>query len=235
MQQTQMSLELATAPAAAVPTVGLFFGGRSAEHEVSIRSAASLHAALCAAGYWVVPIGIQRCGAWRYMPLGNAPFPTGVDPSACGVTLAPGGAGQLMARSTSDLAVDLPRIDVAFPALHGPFGEDGCIQGLFETCAIPHIGAGVLASAVTMDKEATKRLLLQAGLPVVPYRLHRRGKALPTYDRLRESLGPRLFINEVNTLPGFTPASLFARMLDATGIPIQHQVRRLVDLALART
>ena len=361
-----MSLELATAHAAAVPTVGLFFGGRSAEHEVSIRSAASLHAALRAAGYWVVPIGIERSGAWRYMPRGNAAFPAEVDPRACGVTLAPGGTGQLLACAASDRTVDLPRIDVAFPALHGPFGEDGCIQGLFETCGVPYVGAGVLASAATMDKETTKRLLLQAGLPVVPYRVHRRGAALPTYDRLSESLGPRLFvkpsslgssigaapahdqaslvaaiegalvhgpkvlierrvdarelecgvlqtedgpaasvvgeivtgadhafydyaakylaadgarldvpaqldadiatrlrkmavdafsalgcrdlaridffldergqpfINEVNTLPGFTPVSLFARMFDATGIPIEHQVRRLVDLALAR-
>jgi D-alanine-D-alanine ligase len=362
-----MSLELATAHAApAVPTVGLFFGGRSAEHEISLRSAASLHEALRAAGFWVVPIGIERSGAWRYLPLGNAPFPGAVDPRACGVTLAPGGAGQLLACSAADAGVDLPRIDVAFPALHGPFGEDGCIQGLFETCGIPYVGAGVLASAATMDKELTKRLLLQAGLPVVPYRVHRRGMTLPTCERLRENLGPRLFvkpsalgssigaapaddeaslataiagalvhgdtvlierrvearelecavletedgpmasvvgeivtsadhafydytakyldargaqldvparldtdtsariremavdafrvfgcrglarvdffldergqpfINELNTLPGFTSASLFPRMLAATGIPIEHQVRRLVELALAR-
>ena len=362
-----MPLELAIPhAAAAVPTVGLFFGGRSAEHEVSIRSAATLHAALRAAGFWVVPIGIERSGAWRCMPLGNAAFPAAVDARACAVTLAPGGAGQLIACAAADAAVDLPRIDVAFPALHGPFGEDGCLQGLFETCGLPYVGAGVLAGAATMDKEATKRLLLQAGLPVVPYRVHRRGAVLPTYEKLSESLGPRLFVkpsslgssigaapaddeaslaaavagalahgdkvlierrvearelecgvidtedgpmasvvgevivgaghafydydakyqaeegarldvparldadtakrirsmaveafmllgcrdlaridffldergqpfvNEINTLPGFTSVSLFPRMFEATGIPIAHQVRRLVELALAR-
>ena len=193
--KTQLPLQFATHPAAAaVPTVGLFFGGRSAEHAVSIRSAAALHAALRDAGYWIVPIGIERSGGWRYMPLAGSAFHREVDPRACAVTLAPGGAGQLMACEGSDIAAGLPRIDVAFPALHGPFGEDGCLQGLFETCGVPYAGAGVLAGAVTMDKEVTKRLLMQAGLPVVPYRLHRRGTPPPTWQRMSDNLGPRLYV-----------------------------------------
>ena len=351
---------------AAAITVGLFFGGRSAEHEVSLRSAATIHAALLDAGFWVVPIGIARDGSWRYMPATSGDFASAVDTQACAVTLAPGGAGQLIACSACEADLPLPRIDVAFPALHGPFGEDGTLQGLFEICGVPYVGAGVLAGAATMDKEVAKRLLLQAGLPVVPYRVHRRGAPAPSYAYLSERLGPRLFVkpsslgssigvapaddvaslaaalagalehgdtvlierrvrgrelecgvidtedgpvpsvvgevvagsahafydydakylaadgarldvparldaataariramavqafqvfgcrglarvdffldergepfvNEVNTLPGFTSISLFPRMFEATGIPIEHQVRRLVDQALAR-
>jgi D-alanine-D-alanine ligase len=191
----QLSLELATgSPAPAAVTVGLLFGGRSAEQAVSLRSAATLHAALRAAGFWVVPIGIARNGTWHCLPLGRAAFPTAVDERACAVTLAPGGAGQLLACAPADAASDLPRVDVVFPALHGPFGEDGAVQGLLETCGVPYVGADVLGGALTMDKEFTKRLLLQAGLPVVPYRLHRRGEPLPDWTRLSDTLGPRLFV-----------------------------------------
>jgi D-alanine-D-alanine ligase len=191
----QLSLELATesgAPAAA--TVGLLFGGRSAEHEVSVRSAATICAALRAAGHWVVPIGIDRAGTWRCMPLGRAPFPEAVDERACAVTLAPGGSGQLMPCAPTQAANDLPRLEVVFPALHGPFGEDGVVQGLLEACGVPYVGAGVLAGALTMDKEFTKRLLLQAGLPVVPYRVHHRGEPVPGWTALGDTLGPRLFV-----------------------------------------
>ncbi len=131
--------------------------------------------------------------------------------------LAPGGGGQLLAvRRHATSRARLPRIDVAFPALHGPFGEDGCLQGLFETCGVPYVGAGVLAGAVTMDKEVTKRLLMQAGLPVVPYRLHRRGKPAPTWQALSDSLGPRLYVkpaslgSSIGTAPADDEAS-FAR------------------------
>lgn len=149
-------------------TVGLFFGGRSAEHAVSLRSAGTIDAALRSAGYQVVPIGIEAGGTWRYMPLGGRGFHHDVDPRAEAVALAPGGAGQLIARDGAGGARELPRIDVAFPALHGPFGEDGCLQGLFEMCGVPYVGAGVLAGAVAMNKEVTKRLLSAHGLPSPP-------------------------------------------------------------------
>lgn len=221
LHQTQIPLELAGEPAAnAAITIGLFFGGRSAEHEISIRSAATLHAALREAGYWVVPIGVERDGTWRYMPLGNASFPTAVNANACAVMLAPGGAGQLLACGSPVAANDLPRIDVAFPALHGPFGEDGRLQGLFESCGVPYVGAGVLEGAATMDKDVTKRLLLQAGLPVVPYRVLRRGSKPATFAQLSENLGPRLFVkpsslgSSIGTGPADDQAS-FATALEA--------------------
>lgn len=234
MHLTQMTLALASEPAAAAATtttIGLFFGGRSAEHEVSLRSAATIHAALRAAGYRIVPIGIERCGAWRHMPLTGDGFHAAVDARARAVTLAPGRAGQLIACDGADLAERLPRIDVAFPALHGPFGEDGCLQGLFETCGVPYVGAGILAGAATLDKEVAKRLLMQAGLPVVPYRLHRRGQPAPTWQALSDSLGPRLFVkpaslgSSIGTGPAEDEAS-FARALAAA---LEHDDKVLVE------
>ena len=214
-----------------VTTVGLFFGGRSAEHAVSLRSAATIHAALRAAGYRVVPIGVERGGAWRYMPLAGHAFHAAVDPRACAVALAPGGAGQLLACDGPGAAAGLPRIDVAFPALHGPFGEDGCLQGLFETCGVPYVGVGVLAGAVTMDKEVAKRLLMQAGLPVVPYRLHRRGAPLPTWQALSDSLGPRLYVKpaSLGSSIGTAPADDEASFERALAGALEHGDKVLIE------
>jgi len=234
----QLSLELATESAApAAVTVGLLFGGRSAEHEVSIRSAATVCAALRAAGLRVVPIGIDRAGIWHCMPLGGAAFPQAVDERACAVTLAPGGNGQLMPRAAAAAAGanDLPRLDVVFPALHGPFGEDGVVQGLLEACGVPYVGAGVLAGALTMDKEFTKRLLLQAGLPVVPYRVHRRGEALPGWTALSDTLGPRLFVkpsslgSSIGTAPADDAASLQAALQGALAHGDKVLVERRIE------
>ena len=117
-------------------------GGRSSEHEVSLASAASIREGLRQAGHEAVEIEIDRDGAWRRDGLP--------------ITLAPGpGIGEA---------------DVVFPALHGPFGEDGTVQGLLESIDIPYVGAGVLASALCMDKVMFKLLMEQAGLPQVDYR-----------------------------------------------------------------
>ena len=232
MQSTQLPLALpGELPIGPALTVGLFFGGRSAEHAVSLRSAATLHAALRSAGYRVVPIGVERSGAWRHMPLTGEAFHRDVDPRACAVTLAPGGAGQLIARDGPGITGGLPRIDVAFPALHGPFGEDGCLQGLFETCGVPYAGASVLAGAVTMDKEVTKRLLIQAGLPVVPYRLLRRGQPMPAWQAMSDRLGPRLYVKpaSLGSSIGTAPADDDASFDRALAGAFEHGEKVLVE------
>lgn len=231
MQSTQTPPSPGDQAGSPAITVGLFFGGRSAEHAVSLRSAATIDAALRRAGYRVVPIGIERSGTWRYMPSTGDVFHREVDPQACAVTLAPGGAGQLIARDSALGTGGLPRIDVAFPALHGPFGEDGCLQGLFETCGVPYVGPSVLAGAVTMDKEVTKRLLGAAGLPVVASHLHLEGKPSPTWQALSNSLGPRLFVkpaslgSSIGTAPADDEAS-FARALAGA---LEHGEKVLVE------
>src|SRR5216683_687660 len=122
----------------AVLQVAVLYGGRSGEHDVSLRSAESIMAAMDPARYQVQRILITKEGRWQ---------PRAISPE-------PGGN---------------PDIDVVFPALHGPFGEDGTVQGLLELAGLPYVGAGVLASSVSMDKEVTKRLLVERGLPIAEY------------------------------------------------------------------
>jgi D-alanine-D-alanine ligase len=122
--------------------VAVLGGGRSSEHEVSLASAASVREGLAAAGHDPIEIEVGRDGMWRR------------DGEL--VQLIPGSG--------------LPGIDVVFPALHGPFGEDGTVQGLLECLGVPYVGAGVLASALCMDKVLFKELMARAGLPQVDYR-----------------------------------------------------------------
>ncbi len=155
--------------------VGVVFGGRSGEHAVSLRSAASVVAALDPARFEVVPLAITPEGRWlpprdamRLLADGARAAPpapgSSADPSAVGPepvrALAPLGPGAA-----------LPPLDVVFPVLHGPGGEDGTIQGLLELCDIPYVGAGVLGSALGMDKVAQKDVFLRYGLPVVDHEL----------------------------------------------------------------
>jgi D-alanine-D-alanine ligase len=147
-------------------TVGLLFGGRSAEHEVSLMSAHFVFEALTRAGVRVVLIGIGRDGVWRHCPGANA-VPETVPERGGEVTLAPGRGGQVF--SLDPAAEDAPPLDAVFPVLHGPFGEDGTVQGLLEIAGVPCVGAGVLGSAVAMDKDVAKRLLRDAGLPIARF------------------------------------------------------------------
>jgi len=135
--------------------VGVLFGGRSGEHEVSLRSAASVAAALDRNKYEVVPIAITKAGRWlppsqsaRWLPAGQP-----LDASSSrDLTIRP-------APGSSDT------LDVVFPVLHGTFGEDGTVQGVLELAGVPYVGAGVLGSAVCMDKDVMKRLFRERGLP----------------------------------------------------------------------
>ena len=152
--------------------VGVVFGGRSGEHEVSLRSAASVMAALDRKKYQVVPIGIDRSGGWL---ISGDPLKTLTDRAIGGTTgdnlaVAEGAALLAMKGESPEVSSGGP-LDVVFPVLHGPYGEDGTIQGLFEMARIPYVGSGVLGSAVCMDKAAMKALLTQAGLPIAPTRL----------------------------------------------------------------
>lgn len=152
--------------------VAVLFGGQSGEHDVSLRSAQTVMAALDPARYEIVPIGISRDGRWltggdpmvqltASSPLFSAGKAASFDPNAQAIVSAPGSLPQ-------GLSGD---IDVVFPVLHGPMGEDGTVQGLLELAGIPYVGSGVLGSAVGMDKAMTKTILAQAGLPQGPWRL----------------------------------------------------------------
>src|SRR3954447_25474019 len=136
--------------------VAVLAGGRSSEHDISLASADAVRAGLAEGGHEPVDVRISREGAWSS--------------DGSPVSLSPG-QGLLGA-------------DVVFPALHGPYGEDGTVQGLLEVLDVAYVGAGVMASAVSMDKVLFKELMAQAGLPQVDYAAAREGDGPAALDRL---------------------------------------------------
>jgi D-alanine-D-alanine ligase len=173
--------------------VGILFGGRSGEHEVTLLSAASILKAIDRRKFDVVPIGITKEGRWlaagdahsllegthsvveRHLRAGDPEVTPGAKLLHEGIPtlLAPEPAGQAQekSRAKTDLEarLDGKSLDVVFPVLHGTFGEDGTIQGLFELAGIAYVGSGVLGSAAGMDKDVMKRLFAQAKLPIVKH------------------------------------------------------------------
>jgi D-alanine-D-alanine ligase len=149
--------------------VGVVFGGRSAEHEVSIQSARNILEAMNPDLYDVVLLGIDREGRWylneRSLPLleQGKGLPKLASEGAREVALAPSGRSSQLLDLSSNRG--LGSLDVIFPVLHGPYGEDGSVQGLCKLANIPCVGAGILGSAVGMDKDVMKRLLRDAGIP----------------------------------------------------------------------
>ena len=186
--------------------VGVIFGGRSGEHEVSLASARSVMGAIDKDKYEVVPIGITKEGRWiasgdpmKALEAGDAgasqPAALLGDPSRRG----------LMRLEDTERAVEATRLaelDVVFPVLHGPYGEDGTIQGLLELAGIPYVGAGVTGSAVGMDKAIFKDVMRAHGLPIVDSLVFKRKEwdADPegVIERIEERLGYPVFAKPVN-------------------------------------
>ena len=183
--------------------VAVLFGGRSAEHEVSVTSARSVLDAIDRDKYDVTMIGIDRDGRWldagdaqqllasgRVEAAGLAPV--SLDYAGSRDLVVRGGAGQGESRT----------LDVIFPILHGPYGEDGTVQGLLELAGLPYVGAGVLGSAVGMDKDMTKRVLRAEGIPQVDYAAVLRSRWRADRDGVRRQveaqLGYPVFIKPAN-------------------------------------
>src|SRR5713226_4466011 len=183
--------------------VAVLYGGRSGEHEVSLQSAASVINHLDRSRFEIVPVAIDKQGRWHLNDISmlegkksllvfkDAPTvvlpPNSADTSAL---VGLGGSGGAKA------------IDVVFPVVHGPLCEDGTIQGLLELADVPYVGCGVLASAVAMDKEMTKRVVRDAGLPIVSYvslkhELWKKEKE-PSAERIQKELGYPVFVKPAN-------------------------------------
>ncbi|OLE67922.1 MAG: D-alanine--D-alanine ligase A [Acidobacteria bacterium 13_1_20CM_2_68_7] len=194
--------------------VGVIYGGRSVEHEVSLVSARAIMRALDPRRYEVVPIGITKQGRWV---IGGAHCALPPDPSVRGLVrlrdggrsgaarsargaaaLRPSGRHPLRARNGSPLG----QLDVVFPVVHGTGGEDGSLQGLLELADIPYVGAGVAGSALGMDKAVMKALFRDAGLPIVDYRVVLRRDLERGRDRLvrgvEEAFGYPCFVKPAN-------------------------------------
>jgi D-alanine-D-alanine ligase len=148
------------------PRIALLYGGRSAEHDVSIMSAGNVVRAIDATRYELVPIGVGRNGKWFLVDLADGGALPAVPDAGTEVSLLPGGKGRLLAIPDSGAPRELAPVDLLFPVLHGPFGEDGAVQGLAQVASVPFVGSGILGSAAAMDKDAAKRLMRDAGLPV---------------------------------------------------------------------
>ena len=200
------------------PRVGVLFGGESPEHEVSLRSAKNVIEAIDRERYDIVLIGVDRRGRWhladesrflrhasdpRRIRLPEAPVRLAVTPGRRPriVPVPPGpedfGEREDPGEGRPEPA-ELPELDVVFPVLHGPFGEDGTVQGLLRLAHLPFVGPGILGSAVCMDKDVAKRLLRDAGIPVAPFiTVLSRGEA-PSWDEAVAALDAPIFVKPAN-------------------------------------
>ena len=158
------------------PRVAVVFGGRSSEHAISCVTAGSVLAAIDSQAYEVIPIGISRDGRWvlsgtspEQLAITDGRLPAVEDTGAAVVLAGDPTSRELVTMQPGAVPRALGEVDVVFPLLHGPYGEDGTLQGLLELAGIPYVGSGVLSSAVAMDKEYMKKLFVAAGLPVADY------------------------------------------------------------------
>ncbi|MBI3588810.1 MAG: D-alanine--D-alanine ligase [Candidatus Liptonbacteria bacterium] len=180
--------------------VGILFGGKSAEHEVSLQSAKNVFEAINKDKYDPVLIGIDKSGRWLLRD--NSKFLLNssdlklikLNESSEAVALLPESRGRVS--SLEDKNSNLS-VEVSFPVLHGPFGEDGTIQGLLKLAGMPFVGAGVLGSAVGMDKDVMKRLLREAGIPIAKF-ISFTEKNVFQYERVVKALGLPFFVKPAN-------------------------------------
>jgi D-alanine-D-alanine ligase len=222
--------------------VGLLFGGRSVEHEVSVASAASILQALDPSRYDVHLLCVDHEGRWHLAAPGALP-----ESAAGGAEVRLPAVPGERALQAADTGAPVARLDVVIPMIHGTGGEDGCVQGLLELSGVPYVGAGVLGSALQMDKEVSKRLLAAAGLPVVPgiattrHEFERDPEA--TCDRaLREldlplfvkpaCLGSSVGISKVKTRDALAPALAEAARYDQKLLIEQAIDAREIEVAV---
>ena len=202
--------------------VGILFGGRSGEHEVSLASAASVIRSLDPEKYEAVPIGITKEGHWLVGNAAQKMLPE----------VLKGGQRVIMAADPTDAAL-IPldrsgggqRIDVIFPVMHGTYGEDGTIQGLLDLAGVPFVGAGVLGSAIGMDKDVSKRLLQVAKIPVVPW------IALQRADWERDPKESQKLVEKKFRYPVFVKPATLGSSVGMTKVHSREELASALNLA----
>lgn len=208
--------------------IAVLFGGRSAEHDVSVMSATNVMRALDPQTYDAVPVFITRDGRWL-----AATFEDGTLSRPEGGTelcLVPGGHGRLIALPEESGPHELPKIDILFPVLHGLPGEDGAVQGLAEACLVPMVGCGILGSATALDKDIAKRLLREAGLPVARA-VTIVANAVPDFSELVDSLGLPFFLKPARqgSSVGVSKVTSAAGYTAALAEGFRHDTKLLVE------
>ena len=221
--------------------VMLLFGGQSAEHDVSRVSAVAVARALDPDRYDVVPVAITREGRWLLAERARAALETGQWPPAFEVDGAPvrlaekrPGVGSSVVRLESG-GSPLGAVDVAFPLLHGPYGEDGTVQGLLELAGLPYVGSGVLGSAVGMDKVMMKRAFTACGLPTPrSVALREDGVTKADLDRCEDALGYPCFVKPANlgSSVGVSKAADRAALEEAVDVALRFDEWILVEEAI---
>lgn len=204
----------------------LLFGGRSAEHEVSCVSSVAVLEALEGAGHQVIPVGIDREGAWFLADSAKRPLEAVGRPAALQLP-----AGTLHA------AGDEIGFDVVFPVLHGPFGEDGTIQGVFEISGVPYVGCGVLSSALAMDKDNAKRVIAAAGIATTPWMVVRADNFSDPGERVEDivkELGLPVFVKpaELGSSVGVSRAGTEAELKDGIMTAFRYGRKAIVEEAI---
>jgi len=206
-------------------TVGILFGGRSAEHEVSLQSAKNVYDAMDRSRFEPVLIGIDKNGNWRPTDGSFALLNLG-DP----IALIPEGRGELCSSSPNSRFA-LPKLDVVFPILHGPFGEDGTVQGLLKLAGVPFVGSGVLGSAAGMDKDVMKRLFRDAGMPVGKFLVFSPHHPIPPFAEITAALGSPVFVKPANmgSSVGISKANDQTKFLEAVYDAFQYDTKIIVE------
>jgi D-alanine-D-alanine ligase len=224
--------------------VAVLFGGRSAEHEVSLRSAENIIKYLDSSRFEVIPVGITKQGSWS---LGKDLFANSLEHNKVpqlqnnSAWFAPEWVGSLAKQQSTEM---IPRsqsgklFDVVFPAVHGSYCEDGTLQGLLELADLPFVGCGVLASAVGMDKDVSKRLVTHAGINVAPFisiKLDKwRTQETKCIDEILKTIKLPVFVKPVNTGSsiGITKVKEVEKLKDAINEAFRFDTKVLVEKAL---
>ena len=213
--------------------VGIIYGGRSGEHEVSVVSAASIFKHLDRSRYDAVPVVIEKSGRWV---LGGK-APEVLSAGAVSETTS----SEALQPTEPSAAVAGSGFDVIFPVLHGPYGEDGTVQGLLELANIPYVGAGVLGSAVGMDKAVMKTLFAAAGLPIVPHLTVVRREwvkdAASISKRAADHLGFPMFVKPANlgSSVGISKAATPSELPPAMELAFQFDRKAVVEAGVPNT
>ena len=224
--------------------IGVIFGGRSGEHEVSLRSAQAIIQSINQKKFDVVPIVINKEGKWlgpaqsaKFLPdqiQGSLALPFAGQTGDVALLGDPSHKG-LISLQTQNSSVDAEKLDVVFPALHGPFGEDGTLQGLLEMADVPYVGCGVLASSCGMDKVTMKSLFVQAGLPICKHIWFLRSQWRDNPDRIlrkiKSEIGLPCFVKPANlgSSVGVSRAKDKKTLSDAIDVAAEYDRKIIVE------
>jgi len=209
--------------------VGLIFGGKSGEHEVSFCSASSIIKAIDKDKYTVVPIGITKEGRWISPQDSELALQSGKIEGKNTVILLNDPSGRSLVHIDNNQRLDkssaLERLDVIFPVLHGPYGEDGTVQGLLELADIPYVGAGVAASAISMDKDLMKTIFQHRGLPILKWMTIKRKEWQKDKEKILS------LVQDDFKYPLFVKPTNLGSSVGITKVHKKEELEKAIDLA----